>query len=185
MISDTSFLSVMALLKSSGAAFHAHVVDCMISLGYVSCLAGPDLWMKAEINADGDKYYSYILCYVDNVLVVHHNTMKTLCIVTSIARQSHHLLDTLPSILEQTSSTHKPAMVYGVRSRALLSIFKKLLLTVKYSFWRHLIGSIRHQRPLQSHLWVDMNLRLTSQNHLTWPCIILSNLNWSIIVYGW
>ena len=34
--------------------------------------------MKPEIDPDGDKYYSYILCYVDDVLVLHHDTMTTL-----------------------------------------------------------------------------------------------------------
>ena len=34
--------------------------------------------MKPEIYPDGDEYYSYILCYVDDVLVVHHDSMTTL-----------------------------------------------------------------------------------------------------------
>ena len=34
--------------------------------------------MKPEIDPDEDKYYSYILCYVDNVLVVHYDKMTTL-----------------------------------------------------------------------------------------------------------
>ena len=65
-------------LKSSGAAFHAHLADCMRHLGYKACLADPDLWIKAEIDPDGFEYYSYILVYVDDVLVIHHDAMKTL-----------------------------------------------------------------------------------------------------------
>ena len=34
--------------------------------------------MKLEIDPDGDEYYSYIICYVDDVLVVHHDAMTTL-----------------------------------------------------------------------------------------------------------
>ena len=34
--------------------------------------------MKPEIDPDGEEYYSYILCYLDDVLVVHHNAMITL-----------------------------------------------------------------------------------------------------------
>ena len=34
--------------------------------------------MKPEIDPDRDKYYSYILCYVDYVLVLHHDAMTTL-----------------------------------------------------------------------------------------------------------
>ena len=65
-------------IKSSGAAFHAHLADCMRSMGYNSCRGDNDVWMKPEINPDGDESYSYILCYVDDVLVVHHDAMTTL-----------------------------------------------------------------------------------------------------------
>ena len=47
-------------------------------MGYAPCRGDNDLWMKPEIDPDGDKYYSYILCYVDDVLVVHHDAMTTL-----------------------------------------------------------------------------------------------------------
>ena len=46
-------------------------------MGYTSCRGANDLWMKPEIDPDGDKYYSYIVCYVDDVLVVHHDAMTT------------------------------------------------------------------------------------------------------------
>ena len=65
-------------LKSSGAAFHAHLADCMRSIGCTSCRGDNDLWMKPDTDPDGDKYYSYILCYVDDVLVLHHGAMTTL-----------------------------------------------------------------------------------------------------------
>ena len=50
----------------------------MRSMGYTSYRGDNDLWMKPETDSDGDKYYSYILCYVDDVLVVHHHAMTTL-----------------------------------------------------------------------------------------------------------
>ena len=34
--------------------------------------------MKPEIDPEGDKYYRYILCYLDDVLVVHNDAMTTL-----------------------------------------------------------------------------------------------------------
>ena len=45
----------------------------MSGLGYKPCLADPDIWLKPEVRDDGVEYYSYILCYVDDVLVVHHD----------------------------------------------------------------------------------------------------------------
>ena len=61
-------------LKSSGAAFRAHLADCMQHLGYKPCMADQDLWMKAQTDPrNGHSYYSYILTYVDDVLIIHHD----------------------------------------------------------------------------------------------------------------
>ena len=45
--------------------------------GYHSCYADPDVWMKKNTKPDGFKYWEYVLCYVDDVLVVSHE--PTLC----------------------------------------------------------------------------------------------------------
>eukprot|EP00804_Cyclotella_cryptica_P021922 CCRYP_000873-RA/>CCRYP_000873-RA protein AED:0.30 eAED:0.30 QI:0/0/0/1/0/0/2/0/372 len=42
-------------------------------MGYASCPADPDLWLKEQTHRKGRKHYSYILCYVDDLLVVYHN----------------------------------------------------------------------------------------------------------------
>jgi len=65
-------------LKSAGAAFRAYLADCMRHLGYESCKADNDLWYKAEVDPHGMEYYSYILCYVDDILVIHHDAMTTM-----------------------------------------------------------------------------------------------------------
>ena len=45
----------------------------MRNIGYLSCLADPDLWFKEETRlSDGAKYYAYFLLYVDDCLVIHH-----------------------------------------------------------------------------------------------------------------
>ena len=64
-------------LKSSGAAFRAHLCECMEALGYKSCLADPDLWYKSQTR-NGSEYYSYILCYVDDIVVIHENARPVL-----------------------------------------------------------------------------------------------------------
>ena len=65
-------------LKSSGADLHAHLADCMSSIVYTPCRGENDLCMKPDIDPDIGKYYRYILCYVDSVLVVHHEAITTL-----------------------------------------------------------------------------------------------------------
>ena len=65
-------------LKSAGAAFRSHLAKCMEPLGY-SCKADLDLWLKPEIRSeDGVKCYSYLLCYVDDILCIHHNANSML-----------------------------------------------------------------------------------------------------------
>ena len=61
-------------IKSAGAAFRSHLAKCMESLGYWSCKADPEVWLKPEIRPDdGVHYYSYLLCSVDDILCIHHN----------------------------------------------------------------------------------------------------------------
>ena len=66
-------------LKSAGASFRNHLADCMQTLGWTSCVSDRDVWYKAETRpTDGHKYYAYALCYVDDILVVHHDGMAAL-----------------------------------------------------------------------------------------------------------
>jgi hypothetical protein len=51
----------------------------MTHLGWETCLADCDLWMKAETRPhDGMRYWAYILIYVDDILCVHHDPGTTL-----------------------------------------------------------------------------------------------------------
>jgi hypothetical protein len=66
-------------LTSSGASIRNHLADCMRHLGWVSCIADQDLWMKAEVQpTNGHKYYAYALLYVDDILIVHHDSVLCL-----------------------------------------------------------------------------------------------------------
>ena len=61
-------------LKSAGAAFRYHLARCMESMGYMSCKADPDLWLKPKIKPDnGVQYCTYLLCHVDDILCIHQN----------------------------------------------------------------------------------------------------------------
>ncbi|KAL7452165.1 hypothetical protein ACHAXS_000270 [Conticribra weissflogii] len=61
-------------LKSAGSAFRSHLTDCMRQLGYESNKANPDLWMKVctlDTGSGPEKYYLYILIYLDDILCIH------------------------------------------------------------------------------------------------------------------
>jgi hypothetical protein len=48
-------------------------------MGYTSCKADPNLWQKAVARPeDNMHYYASILCYVDDILCIHHNPMSVM-----------------------------------------------------------------------------------------------------------
>ena len=68
-----------------------HLASFMRQMGYISCKAEPDLWYKAKTQLeDNYRYYAYILCYVDDILVIHHDSM-------SVLNQIHEYLPLKPT----------------------------------------------------------------------------------------
>jgi hypothetical protein len=65
-------------LKSSGARWRDHMAATLRDAGYQSCYADPDVWMKKNTKPNGFKYWEYVLCYVDDVLVVSHEPQSVM-----------------------------------------------------------------------------------------------------------
>jgi hypothetical protein len=63
-------------LKSSGAAFRAHLTETLDAMGYKPSYADPDVWLRKAVKPDGFKYYEYILCCVDGVLSISADPKK-------------------------------------------------------------------------------------------------------------
>ena len=59
-------------VKFAGRYFWHHLRDCMDHLGFTSCQADPDVWMRAATKPDGEEYFEYVLLYVDDCLVISH-----------------------------------------------------------------------------------------------------------------
>jgi hypothetical protein len=57
-------------LRSSSPRWHDHLVATLREAGFKACKADADVWMRPAIKADGSKYYEYVLCYIDDILVV-------------------------------------------------------------------------------------------------------------------
>jgi hypothetical protein len=57
-------------LPGAGRDFRNHLRDCMRHLGYESCLADPDVWMRHGTKDNGEKYWEYMLLYVDDALSI-------------------------------------------------------------------------------------------------------------------
>ena len=65
-------------LKSSGAAFRTHLAETLHDISFRPTRADPDVWRPPAKKADGEEYYKYILCYVDDLLAISEDAMKVL-----------------------------------------------------------------------------------------------------------
>jgi hypothetical protein len=57
-------------LRSSGALWLDHLAATLREAGFKACKMDADVWMRPAVKADSSKYYEYVLCYVDDILVV-------------------------------------------------------------------------------------------------------------------
>jgi hypothetical protein len=73
-----NMLIVRALygLKSSGVAYRAHFASNRLEMGFISCKADPDVWLRPATKSNGFEYYEYILTYLDNCLILSENPRK-------------------------------------------------------------------------------------------------------------
>jgi hypothetical protein len=67
-----TFLVVKALygLKSASFSFRSYMAEKLSELGFQSSLADPDVWLRAATKGDGERYYEYVLMYVDDILAI-------------------------------------------------------------------------------------------------------------------
>ena len=59
--------------KTAGRDFRNHLRSCMDHIGFKSCRADPDVWMRPAKMQDGSKYWEYVLLYTDDCLVISEN----------------------------------------------------------------------------------------------------------------
>ena len=65
-------------LKSSGAAFRAHLAETLHDIGFKPMKADPDVWIHPVVKPGGAEYYEYIMCYVDDILSISHDAKSIL-----------------------------------------------------------------------------------------------------------
>ena len=59
--------------KTSGRDFRNLLRACMQHIGFSSCLADPDVWMRKSATASGEEHWEYVLLYVDDALCISSN----------------------------------------------------------------------------------------------------------------
>ena len=65
-------------LKSSGAAFQAQLANTLQDNGFISTKSDPDMWLRPAVKPNGQEYYEYTLCYVDDILTISHKATQVL-----------------------------------------------------------------------------------------------------------
>ena len=65
-------------LKSSGAAFRAHLAETLYDLSYLPSKADPDVWIRPAIKENGFEYYEMTLVYVDDIMCISHDPRATM-----------------------------------------------------------------------------------------------------------
>ena len=66
------------VLKLPCAAFRENLAGVLHDLSYVPLNAYPDILIRPAVRADGSEYYEMALCYIDDVLVITAELMKTM-----------------------------------------------------------------------------------------------------------
>lgn len=41
-------------------------------------MADPDIWLRPNVKPDGEEYYEYLICYVDDVLGISCNAKESM-----------------------------------------------------------------------------------------------------------
>ena len=55
-----------------------HMWSCMTYLGFISCQADPNIWMREAQKDNGTEYWEYVLLYVDDALCINVNAENVL-----------------------------------------------------------------------------------------------------------
>ena len=65
-------------LRASGATFRSFLGEALYDLGYVPTKADPDVWIRLAVKPCGFRYYEMLLCYVDDVLSISDEPLRTM-----------------------------------------------------------------------------------------------------------
>jgi Reverse transcriptase (RNA-dependent DNA polymerase) len=65
-------------LKSSGARWREKMASTLRDLDYFSCKADPDVWMRENSKPCGERYWEFVLMYVDDIMCISHDPQKVM-----------------------------------------------------------------------------------------------------------
>ena len=69
-------------LKTSANAWRNHLCTTLKGMQFQFSLADNDVWLSKDTKSDGTSYYSYILVYVDDILMMSHDPSRYMKLLT-------------------------------------------------------------------------------------------------------
>lgn len=54
------------------------MANTLEDLGFYLSYTGPDVWLRPAVKPDGEEYYEYILCYVDDIMCISTKAKQTM-----------------------------------------------------------------------------------------------------------
>ena len=94
-------------LKSSGAAWRAHLAQSLRDLQYIPSYADGDVWYREATKPDGFAYYEYLLVYVDDILCISHKPKDTMLAIGKLYRLKDGLIAEPTVYLGATIKQHR------------------------------------------------------------------------------
>lgn len=100
-------------LKISANVWRAHLYTALQQeMGFQSSYADNDVWTKADVKSDGTKYYTCILIYVDDILIVSDDS-------------SHYMKQLQAAYYVKEDSIGPPKLYLGLKSRKFVTELEK------------------------------------------------------------
>ena len=71
-------------LRSSGSAWHAHLAQVLTDMKFTPSRGDPDLWPRMANKPTGEKYWEYLLTYVDDIIVISHEVKAVMATIAQV-----------------------------------------------------------------------------------------------------
>ena len=65
-------------LITSSSSLRYYLAETLYELGYTPTKADPEFWLWKAVKSDGFQYYEMVLCYVNDVICISDDPMKTM-----------------------------------------------------------------------------------------------------------
>jgi hypothetical protein len=144
-------------LKTSAFAWRSHLAETLRDLGYTSCFADNDVWMRPNQKPNGFKYYEYVLIYTDDILSISHDPLDVL------TKLDQHYILKKDSIGPPTQYLGTQVGNYQLpddlsRKRWYLSSEKYVINVKDWMFQHSLIFKTKASSVLPSGYWPELDV---------------------------